>query len=77
MESCSSAHHWERQLEARGFRIMLIAPQFVNPYVKSNKNDAYDADAICESMSRPSMRFVAIKTVEQQDSRRRIASGPV
>ena len=67
MESCGGAHHWARQLETRGFRVKLIAPQFVKPYVKSNKNDANDAEAICEAMSRPSMRFVAIKTVEQQD----------
>ncbi|MNZ84466.1 Transposase IS116/IS110/IS902 family protein [compost metagenome] len=67
MESCGGAHHWARQLEARGFRVRLIAPQFVKPYVKSNKNDANDAEAICEAMSRPSMRFVTIKTVEQQD----------
>ena len=67
MESCGGAHHWARQLQACGFRVKLIAPQFVKPYVKSNKNDANDAEAICEAMSRPSMRFVAIKTVEQQD----------
>jgi transposase len=67
MESCSGAHHWARQLQARGFRVRLIAPQFVKPYVKSNKNDANDAEAICEAMSRPSMRFVAVKTIEQQD----------
>ncbi len=67
MESCGGAHHWARQLEARGFQVKLIAPQLVKPYVKSNKNDANDAEAICEAMSRPSMRFVPIKTVEQQD----------
>jgi transposase len=67
MESCGGAHHWARQLQARGYRIKLIAPQFVKPYVKSNKNDANDAEAICEAMSRPSMRFVAVKTIEQQD----------
>ena len=67
MESCGGARHWARQLQACGFRVKLIAPQFVKPYVKSNKNDANDAEAICEAMSRPSMRFVAIKTVEQQD----------
>ena len=67
MESCSGAHHWARQLQARGFQVRLIAPQFVKPYVKSNKNDANDAEAICEAMSRPSMRFVAVKTIEQQD----------
>ncbi|WDH19988.1 IS110 family transposase [Pseudomonas chlororaphis] len=66
MESCGGAHHWARQLQARGFRVKLIAPQFVKPYVKSNKNDANDTEAICEAMSRPCMRFVAIKTVEQQ-----------
>jgi transposase len=67
MESCGGAHHWARHLEARGFRVKLIAPQFVKPYVKSNKNDMNDAEAICEAMSRPTMRFVAIKTIEQQD----------
>jgi transposase len=64
MEACGGAHHWARQLQARGFRVKLIAPQFVKPYVKSNKNDANDAEAICEAMSRPSMRFVTVKTVE-------------
>ncbi len=67
MEACSGAHHWARQLQAQGFTVKLIAPQFVKPYVKSNKNDANDAEAICEAMSRPSMRFVAVKSVEQQD----------
>ncbi|MFC0252963.1 IS110 family transposase [Massilia consociata] len=67
MEACSGAHHWVRVLQAKGFTVKLIAPQFVKPYVKSNKNDANDAEAICEAMSRPSMRFVAVKTVEQQD----------
>ena len=67
MEACAGAHHWARQLQARGFTVKLIAPQFVKPYVKSNKNDANDAEAVCEAMSRPSMRFVAVKTVEQQD----------
>jgi transposase len=67
MEACAGAHHWARQLQARGFTVKLIAPQFVKPYVKSNKNDARDAEAVCEAMSRPHMRFVAVKTVEQQD----------
>lgn len=67
MEACSGAHHWARLLQAKGYTVKLIAPQFVKPYVKSNKNDANDAEAICEAMSRPSMRFVAVKTVEQQD----------
>jgi transposase len=67
MEACGGAYHWARQLQKRGFTVKLIAPQFVKPYVKSNKNDANDAEAICEAMSRPNMRFVAIKSVEQQD----------
>ncbi len=67
MEACGGAHHWARQLQAKGCTVKLIAPQFIKPYVKSNKNDANDAEAICEAMSRPSMRFVAVKTVEQQD----------
>ena len=67
MEACGGAHHWARVLQARGYTVQLIAPQFVKPYVKSNKNDANDAEAICEAMSRPNMRFVAVKNVEQQD----------
>ena len=67
MEACTGAHHWARQLQAKGFTVKLIAPQFVKPYVKSNKNDANDAEAVCEAMSRPNMRFVAVKTVAQQD----------
>jgi transposase len=67
MEACSSSHHWARALQARGYRVKLIAAQFVKPYVKSNKNDRADAEAICEAMARPHMRFVTIKTVAQQD----------
>ena len=67
MEACTGAHHWARTLQAKGFKVRLIAPQFVKPYVKSNKNDRNDAEAICEAMTRPSMRYVAPKTVEQQD----------
>lgn len=67
MEACSSAHYWARELQKLGHTVKLMAPQFVKPYVKSNKNDANDAEAICEALSRPSMRFVAIKTIEQQD----------
>ena len=67
MEACAGAHHWGRELQARGYTVKLIAPQFVKPYVKSNKSDAKDAEAICEAMSRPHMRFVTVKTVEQQD----------
>ncbi len=67
MEACSSAHHWGRELQSRGYTVKLMPAQFVKPYVKSNKNDARDAEAICEAMSRPTMRFVTVKTVEQQD----------
>lgn len=67
MEACASAHHWGRELQKRGFRVKLIAAQFVKPYVKSNKNDRVDAEAICEAMGRPGMRFVAVKSVPQQD----------
>jgi len=67
MEACAGAHHWARQLQAMGHTVRLIAPQFVKAYVKGNKNDANDAEAICEAVSRPGMRFVPIKTIEQQD----------
>lgn len=67
MEACGSSHYWARELQKLGHTVKLMAPQFVKPYVKSNKNDANDAEAICEAVSRPNMRFVAIKTVEQQD----------
>lgn len=66
MEACGSAHFWARKLEALGHTVKLMAPQFVKPYVKTNKNDAADAEAICEAVSRPTMRFVPIKTAEQQ-----------
>lgn len=67
MEACASAHYWARTLIAMGHEVKLIAPQFVKPYVKGNKNDANDAEAICEAVGRPNMRFVPVKTVEQQD----------
>jgi len=66
MEACSSAHHWARKLQALGHTVRLMAPQFVKPYVKSNKNDVADAEAICEAVGRPTMRFVPIKNAEQQ-----------
>ena len=66
MEACGSAHHWARKLEALGHTVRLMAPQFVKPYVKTNKNDAADAEAICEAVARPNMRFVPIKNAEQQ-----------
>lgn len=58
MEACGSAHYWARKLESFGHTIKLMAPQFVKPYVKTNKNDAADAEAICEAVNRPTMRFV-------------------
>jgi len=66
MEACGGAHFWARKLTDFGHTVKLIAPQFVKPYVKSNKNDAADAEAICEAVGRPSMRFVPIKSHEQQ-----------
>ncbi len=66
-ESCASSHHWARQLQSRGYVVKLMAAQYVKPYVKTNKNDKVDAEAICEATGRPSMRFVAHKTVVQQD----------
>ena len=66
MEACGSTHYWARKLEGFGHAVKLIAPQFVKPYVKTNKNDAADAEAICEAVARPNMRFVPIKDIEQQ-----------
>lgn len=66
MEACGSAHYWARKLMEYGHTVKLMAPQFVKPYVKSNKNDARDAEAICEAVARPNMRFVPIKNAEQQ-----------
>lgn len=66
MEACGSAHYWARELGKFGHDVRLMPPQFVKPYVKRGKNDANDAEAICEAVGRPSMRFVATKTVEQQ-----------
>src|SRR5262245_46980887 len=66
MEACASSHHWARQLQGFGHTVRLMAPQFVKPYVKTNKNDIADAEAFCEAVGGPDMRFVAIKSVEQQ-----------
>jgi len=66
MEACGSAHYWARKLTALGHTVRLIAPQFVKPYVKTNKSDRNDAEAICEAVGRPNMCFVPVKTVEQQ-----------
>jgi transposase len=66
MEACGSAHFWARELSQMGHEVYLIPPSYIKPYVKRGKNDAVDAEAICEAMSRPGMRFVPIKTAEQQ-----------
>ena len=66
MEACSGAHHWARRLSALGHDARIIAPRFVIPYRKSGKNDSNDSEAICEAASRPAMRFVPVKSAEQQ-----------
>jgi transposase len=66
MEACSSSHYWAREQTRLGHDVRLIPPQYVKPYVKRNKTDAADAEAICEAVARPNMRFVPIKTPEQQ-----------
>jgi transposase len=66
MEACGASHYWARELGKLGHEVKLIAPQHVKPYVMRNKNDGRDADAVCEAMGRPRMRFVAVKTAEQQ-----------
>ena len=68
MEACATAHHWARELTALGHKVRLMPPQYVKAYVKRNKNDAADAEAICEAVRRPSMRFVPVKTEEQQSA---------
>lgn len=66
MEACASAHHWARELTALGHEVKLMPPQYVKPYVKRGKNDAADAEAICEAVTRPTMRFVGTKSPDQQ-----------
>ena len=66
LEACGASHHWGRVLRDLGHEVVLIPPQYIKPYVKRGKNDAIDADAICEAMSRPGMRFVPIKSREEQ-----------
>lgn len=66
MEACAAAHHWARELQKLGHRVKLMPPRYVKPYVKRQKNDAADAEAICEAVTRPNMRFVEIKSSEQQ-----------
>ena len=70
MEACGSAHHWGRAFEQLGHTVKLMSPKYVKPYVKTNKNDARDAEAICEAVSRPTMRFVSIKTWNKPICRR-------
>jgi transposase len=66
IEACATSHHWSRELQALGHTVRLIPPAYVKPFVKRQKNDAADAEAICEAVQRPSMRFVPTKTPEQQ-----------
>jgi len=66
IEACASAHHWSRELQALGHKVRLIPPAYVKPYVKRQKNDAADAEAICEAVTKANMRFVPTKTPEQQ-----------
>jgi len=67
MEACGGSHHWAREISKLGHIVRQMSPQFVKPYVKANKNDANDAEAICEAVSRPNMRFVPTKSIERQD----------
>ena len=69
IEACATSHHWSRELQALGHTVRLIPPAYVKPYVKRQKNDAADAEAICEAVQRPNMRFVPTKTPEQQRMR--------
>jgi transposase len=76
MEACGSAHYWARKLSALGHTVRLMAPQFVKPYVKTNKSDRNDAEAICEAVARPNMRFVAVKTAPMQGTGLRVFRCP-
>src|ERR1700747_1823119 len=66
IEACASSHHWSRELQSLGHTVRLMPPAYVKPYVKRQKNDTTDAEAICEAVMRPNMRFVPTKTIEQQ-----------
>ena len=66
IEACASSHYWSRELQALGHTVRLMPPAYVKPYVKRQKNDSTDAEAICEAVTRPNMRFVPTKTIEQQ-----------
>ncbi len=67
LEACGGSHYWAREISKLGHKVRLISPQYVKPFVKTNKNDSNDAEGICEAVLRPSMSFVSVKTVEQQD----------
>jgi transposase len=67
MEACASSHHWDRLLQSYGYEVRRVPGQFVKPFVKSNKNDRVDAEAIAEAAIRPGIRFVAVKSQRQQD----------
>ena len=75
MEACGSAHHWARELIKPGHEVRLMPPQYVKPYVKANKHDAADAEAICEAVTRPSMRFVPVRPSSSRPWRSRTGSG--
>lgn len=66
IEACSTAHHWAREITALGHQVRLMPASYVKPYIKRGKTDAADAEAICEAVTRPTMRFVPIKSAEQQ-----------
>jgi transposase len=66
MEACATAHHWARELTRLGHEVRLLPPSYVKPYVKRGKNDAADAEAVCQAVTRPTMRFVPVKSTEQQ-----------
>jgi transposase len=68
MEVCGTAHFWAREIATFGHDVRLMPPGYVKPYVKRNKHDAADAEAVCEAVRRPSMRFVPVKTAEQQEN---------
>jgi transposase len=70
MEACGSAHHWAREIRRLGYAVRLIPPAYVKPFVKRQKNDAVDAEAICEAAQRPTMRFVAAKSEQAHTNRR-------
>jgi transposase len=76
MEACATAHHWGREIRALGHEVKLMPPQYVKPYVKSQKNDMAEAEAICEAVTRPKMRFVPIKTTDQDHRSTSIAGAP-